>query len=527
MSAVLTFTILGGAAVRLIGINWGLPLMLHPDEGVIVGGALNMAQRHSFEPANYFRPDHVEIELSNLAYLAYSWIFHGKAPVALYLLQPAPFVLISRLITACFGIGMIVLAYRIGVRFNRLIGIITAFLVAFFPPFVVHSHFATPDVPLALAFMVVILGCMRYLDAPLWRNLLLACLGVSVAIAIKYPGAVGAVTIGVTVLVSGIGARAWRRTIAHAFGSLAAVIGFLFLISPVLFTNAATVLSNFSDEAGGNHAGVVSLGWLDNMRFYASGFATSAGIVLVVSFALGTFWSVRLRLRQSLPLWAGAAVWPALSAVGLHWDRWALPMYLSPLLIAPIGIYYSARYLLAKDLARWVRWAAVAVGTLTAVNLFIGSAAVAAQYAARNVENVGAGALAARQVNGTNTVFEGYTSLRPGLPKGIFDQFDVIDGRLMLGAKVKDRAKMRYVLISSETYDRYYAAPKFALERNFYRMLGQQYPLITTYRPVPPPTGSLFEVAGIWRSVGYLAGIAGGGLSGPTLQLYEIPADHR
>src|ERR1035437_7126857 len=267
VSTALTLIILGGAVARLVGGSWGLPLELHPDEWVIVDGAIDMAKRHSFEPPYYFRPDHVEMQLSNLAYLVYSHLFHGSSPEALDASDHAPFILISRTITACFGVAMIGVAYLIGTRFTRAIGILAAFLVAFYPPFVDNSHFASPDVPLSFAFMIVILACMRYLTSPSWGNLLLASLGVSVAIAIKYPGALGALMIAITVIrlqalactpppitvtalmsaipviVAGVQARAWSRILVHGAAAMAAVVGFLFAISPVLFTNASAVVS--------------------------------------------------------------------------------------------------------------------------------------------------------------------------------------------------------------------------------------------------------------------------------------------
>src|ERR1035437_1235638 len=78
VSTALTLIILGGAVVRLVGGSWGLPLELHPDEWVIFDGAIDMAKRHSFELPYYFRPDHVEMQLSNLAYLAYSYLFQDR-----------------------------------------------------------------------------------------------------------------------------------------------------------------------------------------------------------------------------------------------------------------------------------------------------------------------------------------------------------------------------------------------------------------------------------------------------------------
>jgi hypothetical protein len=525
VSTALTVIILGGAVTRLVGGSWGLPLELHTDEWVIVHGAIDMAQRHSFEPPYYFRPDHVEMQLSNLAYLAYSYLFHGASPQSLHAADPAPFILISRTITACFGVAMIVVAYLIGARFTRAIGVLAAFFVAFYPPFVENSHFATPDVPLTFAFMIVILACMRYLTSPSWGNLLLASLGVSVAIAIKYPGALGAIMIAITVIVGGVRARAWGRVLVHGAAAVAAVIGFLFVISPVLFTNAHVVVSNLTAEAGDTHLGADGLGWAGNMRFYAAGFATSGGIILLVCFALGVLWSIRLRLLQSVPLWSGAIFWVVLSHVPLHWDRWALPMDVTPLLLAPIGAYYSFRYLLDKGVARWLTWGAVILGAVMAANLLAESVSVSVRYVAKNTQTMGP-ELAARGINSTNTIFEGYTPLLPGGAGSVFGQFDVIGGRLLL-SKVHKSSAMRYVALSSDMYDRYEADPKYGVEQRFYAILDEQFPLLTTYRPAPIGRPTVFEIPTIWNAVANVVGVAHGGLSGPTIKLYEIPADRK
>lgn len=486
-----------------------------------------MARRHSFEPPYYFRPDHVETQLSNLAYLGYSYIFHGSSPGALFAQDGAPFVLISRLITACFGIGMIGLSYRIGRRCNRPIGVLSALFFAFFPPFVVNSHMASPDIPLTFAFMIVILGCTRYLARPRWRDLLLACLGVSIAIAIKYPGALGTIMIAVVVVLRGVQDRIWRRIFVHGIGAIGAVIGFLFLISPVLFTNGAVVWQNLTGEAGGNHPGADNLGWFGKIGFYATDFATAAGITMVLLFLLGAFWSVRMRLQQSVPLWLGVIVWPLLSLPGLHWARWGLPMYLTPLLIAPIGIYYSGKFLHDQPVAAWVRWAAAAVGGLMVVNLVLASVTVSAQFLAPNTQSIGRPDFAARGATTANTISEGYSPLRPGLSGVIFDQFVVLDGRLVVAPTVQDRADKEYVAISSDSYNRYLGEAKYREEQQFYRLLSEQYPLVTTVQPDPEPAPGLLATVGIWRSLTYLSGLASGGYSGPTIKLYEIPVDRR
>lgn len=525
VAIALTVIILGGAIARFLGGNWGLPLEFHPDEWVIVDGAIDMAKRHSFEPPFYFRPDHVEMKLSYLAYVTYAALFHGSSAESAYASNSAPFILISRTITACFGVAMIVVAYLIGKRFTRAIGVLAAFLVAFFPMYVDESHFATPDVPLSLTLMIVILGCMRYLDSPTWGNLLLASLGVSVSIAIKYPGALGAIIIAITVVTGAVRARAWSRILVHGAAALAAVGGFLFAISPVLFTNIHVVVSAMTAEAGGSALGADGLGWSGNMGFYAETFATTVGIILLVCFALGVLWSVRMRLVQSLPLWLGAVYWVIVSALPLHWPRWGLPMYLTPLLIAPIGAYYSFRYLLDRGAAHWLRWGAVGLGAVMTANLIVGSVAATANYRSPDTRTVATKYFAVRGVDKTNTIFEGYTPLSPGAPGLIFNAFKVINGRLMIRSKDHVRSRIRYVVLSSFIYGRYKADPKYAARQKFYAMLNEQFPLLTTFDPATRGKAIVLEITNIWNALDFVGQVARGGLGGPTIKLYEIPTD--
>ena len=521
----LTLIVIGGAAVRLIGLGWGLPMRLHPDEPVIVDGAIDMIRRHSFEPNYYFRPDHVEMELSDVAYYLYS-LFHGKSPLALFAQDQSPFYLLSRLITAVFGIGTIVLAYLIGRRFDRVVGLLAALLFAFFPPLVLHAHYATPDVPLTFAYLVVILGCMRYLQTPTLPNLALAAFGVAVAFAIKYPGALGTTMIAAVIIVRGVQDKAWRRIVGHGSTALGAVTGFVFVISPVLFTNARQVWQSAVGESRPDHLGADSFGYFGNLGFYAAGFASAAGLALVVVFLLGGYFTVKLRLAPSIPLYLGAVFWIFLSAVPLHWERWALPMYVTPLLLAAIGIRHGVRFLREERSRMWLRWGRWAVGTIALVavtNLVVATAAEDAVFRSSDTQSAGRPDLAARGITAANSLSEGYTPLRPGRTGTIFSHFTEVNGRLVLRPKENNRAALKYVLISSAMYERFQAGSRYVAEQRFYRLLAEQFPLVATYVPADPPAATVFAVAGIWRSVGYWDELAHGGLSGPTIRVYAIP----
>jgi hypothetical protein len=86
---------------------------------------------------------------------------------------------------------------------------------------------------------------------------------------------------------------------------------------------------------------------------------------------------------------------------------------------------------------------------------------------------------------------------------------------------------MRYVALSSDEYDQYKADPKYVAEQRFYAILDKQFPLLATYQPAAVGQLTVFEIPSIWNAVANVVEVAHGGLSGPTIKIYEIPADRR
>ncbi|WP_150307185.1 glycosyltransferase family 39 protein [Planctomonas psychrotolerans] len=510
--------VLLGVVLRLAGLAWGLPMRLHSDEGVIVTGALDLAERNSFEPSMYFRPDHFEIQLSYLAYTAYSYLATGSPVEVAYAANPAVFLLISRSITAVFGIVMIVLAYVIGRRFSRSTALIATALFALFPPFVEHSHYATPDIPLTAALMGVVLACMTYLERPRYPSLLVACAATAIAITIKYPGALASVLIAVVVILAAVRDRAILRIVRHGFVALFAVLAFVFLISPVLFTNISAVMAAIGSESRSVHAGADGLGWGGNLLFYAKSYVGTSGILLLIASALGVFAAVRLRLRQAIPLMLGGAFWVILSAVPLHWERWGVPMFTTPLLFAAIGIPYAFSFLARQRWARgWRTPVTVVAAVLVGGNLALGSAAVIARFLAVDTRVASAPMLETRGVDETNAIFGGYTPLLPDGPKTIFDELVPVDGEL--AAVDPDD---RFVVISSCMYDRYFAEEKYETEQNFYAQLESAFTVELDLVAVDPWTGVAVEPLNMYRAAEVIGDYLAGGMSGCDIRLYRM-----
>lgn len=517
--AVVSCVLVLGIALRFLGLNWGLPSQLNSDEWVIVTGALDLAQRNSFEPSLYFRPDHVEIQLSYLAYQAYAHLF-VHAPVELaYAADPGVFLLISRAITALFGVALIVLAYFIGRRFNRNIAVIAVVLFSFFPLFVEHSHFASPDVPLTAALMAVILALMYYMDRPGFPSLFVASGATAIAIAIKYPGAIATVMIAVVVVFAAVRDRKYGRVVTHGATAIVAVLVFLFLISPVLFTNFQAVTTSIRQESRSTHPGADGLSWGGNLGFYANEFFEVGGILLSLMVIIGLWAVVRRRLFAALPVLLGSVFWVILSTVPLHWERWGVPMAISPLILGSIGIYYS--YVYAAEHFRSTRWRRPAMAAFVVVvgaNLLVGSLGLVAAFLATDTRIAAATSLKKRGITERNTIYEGYSTFIPGSPKTIFDDLKTVDGRL-----VAVDSSRKFVLTSSCMHDRYFENSKYGKERMFYDAIDSQFDLELRVTPeVSASHSAAFEALNIFRGIEIVQAFMNGGSSGCTLSAYRI-----
>lgn len=505
--------------LRVLGNRWGLPMRLHPDEWAVVDGVIDMARRNSFEPPWNLRPDHVEMKLDYVAFAGYAQLFRGQSIEAAFAADPSPFFVIARSMTALFGVGTVVLAFLVGRRISALTGLVAAGLFALFPSFVKHAHYATPDVPLTFAVMLTVYALMRYLDNPAARSLLLASFGVALGVGIKYPGAVAAAMIAVVVVLAAVRDRAWLRVVRHGVLSIAGVAGFLFLISPVLFTNASGVWSDFTANTEFNWFGVQQLGFVGNLRFYFSDYSYDAGVLLMLLTLVGVAVAVVRRDLRTVPWLTGVLLWLALSAVAVHWDRWGLPMYVTPLLFAALGL----SFLVETWWASRAKWAVLAVTAVVGLQLFAGAAVYVAQLLASDTRPVALAYSEKHGITPRESAFEGYTQFDPDEPKVIFKQLDERGGELV--AFTKTRRPAKYVVLSSGMFSRVLGKPGYPTENDLYEQIFDTYTEVHKFVPAVPGARSVWEPLAIWRRLQLVRDLAGGDMWGPEIRIYRVPAD--
>ena len=193
--------ILLGAALRVWGINFGLPYTIAPDEPTHFKIALHIFQSGDLNPGWLNYPT-LTFYINALAlipfYLAGKAMGVFAAPadvpapevvtVGVGLLQiPAEF-LYARLITAAFGVASLGLIYVLGRNLSntRWGGILAALFLAVSPAAVYNSHLIRPDTFVVFFVLLSMIFALRIVQDPRLANYVWASVPAGFAVSCKY-----------------------------------------------------------------------------------------------------------------------------------------------------------------------------------------------------------------------------------------------------------------------------------------------------------------------------------------------------
>jgi 4-amino-4-deoxy-L-arabinose transferase-like glycosyltransferase len=303
MWAVVGALVLLALLLRVWGARFGLPeYVYHPDEHALVERAATILRTGDYSP-HWFNYPSLYIYVQACGYIPYFLIsaargFGNTIP------DPAPygFYLTGRLITGFLGALTVLAVYSLGARmYERKIGLISSALLAFSLLHVVHSHYATTDLPVGLAVVISLLFCQLTLQKRELKYTMLAGLFAGLSASIKYPGAVAIVpALSAQLLISG--KRTWTtlgQRLGLCVGSF--VAGFL-LGTPYAFLELNTFLSSLASVVG--HYGATQPGFegLDAGLWYLQQALTSADAPLVAVGIAGIAWAALKRRRGDLLL---------------------------------------------------------------------------------------------------------------------------------------------------------------------------------------------------------------------------------
>jgi 4-amino-4-deoxy-L-arabinose transferase-like glycosyltransferase len=240
--ALAAVVVLGGACLRLYGIQFGLPDNFHPDEVPKVNAIMRMREQNTLNPHYFLHP-------SLLLYSTYAMntVLHLLGVTGEF--RDTAF-LAGRLVSATAGILSLVLTYQIGRRlFSPAVGVSAAALLAVTPLHVTCSRYLKEDALLTCVVLACVLTTVVAVQSGRRWMVLLAGLLAGVTAGAKYSGILMAILpASAPWLVS----RSWwpdrRWVLVSLLVLLVAPLGFL-LTTPFAVLDFAKFSKDFLTES--------------------------------------------------------------------------------------------------------------------------------------------------------------------------------------------------------------------------------------------------------------------------------------
>ena len=502
-------------AVRAIGIKHGFPLLTHPDEALIFDRVFNMTLARTLNPGNFNRPNQI-LYLINFFYLNFlSYLRFGENFANAFHKYYLSFYAYSRFLISVFGSMIPIVAYKIGKEFKPKFGVPAALVFTLFPSYVMHSLFITPDILITLFTLLVMYFTIQYLNRQEEYLLNIAVIFAAINTAEKYPGLIslGIVFLGIILNAVDHPDHSLRKSFRSIFRkSLKATLLFifiLFLVAPYLFIEYEAVIKAIIVESGPTHLGADNLGWLGNLWFYVTAFSSWVNMLAFVFIGFGLYAMIKWRKASSLLLLYGILYWIILSALSLHWERWALPMYITPLFLIAVGINFL---LIKVNNHRLLKWVATFFLTVFFTLQLITTVHTSIRMTFTDTREVALNYCNEMGITAENSLFEGYTPLQPQHPKTIFNEYEEIT------------YDIRYIVLSSSMFGRYYREPNvYEREILIYEDIRNNNSLLARFEPDMLEENLFNELNDIMF---YLSHIFKSNsekrLEGPIIEIYQV-----
>lgn len=286
--------LVGSAAIRLIGVEYGLPHpLLNPDEANIVPRSWRMSHGGGLDPGWFDYP---------------TLLMYVLAPFQNW--SDDPSYLAARLVLIALSLAGIAAAWWLGRVYGVLPAFVAAAVTAVATVHVEYSRMAVTDVPLALGVAATLALLVR-------RRLLAAGIAVGLTASLKYPGFVLLVPLAVA------GWGQWRRLALAAVLAPAAFVA----TTPYFAVHLASALDDVQRVQRDGRRGW--LGFEDDPWApvaFVDRLWEAIGPVLVVAL-LGLVVAIAFRTLADRVLVAFAATYFAtLLPVDAHFDRYVLPL---------------------------------------------------------------------------------------------------------------------------------------------------------------------------------------------------------
>ncbi len=321
--------------MRVPVLFFGIPQAIHPDDAYVLGPAILIAEHPTANPYKFGLPDST-LFYSEAAALRVGFsiarlthITHAPTIAHAYAAQERWVFVTARALNLAYILGVLVLVYALTRRLfqaSSAIGASAALLVAASSMLIEHVAYIRPDIPLAWwSLLVVWCATEIHRTHGSRRSYIAAGITIGIALATKYPGILGAVSLVIAHLSI---ARPKRQT-RNLWGAAGIALMVWLVLVPHALDSPTHLIKDVLYEGRAHHPGADGLSWLGNMKFYATTTLTWGMGTFAILAAVSTALYVLIIKRQRDALIVAAfplTFFYTLSAHALHWDRWMIPL---------------------------------------------------------------------------------------------------------------------------------------------------------------------------------------------------------
>ena len=168
--------------LRVYGINYGLPLHLHPDEWSQIEPSLRMFN-WDLNPHVFYYPSF----LIYFLFIIFKMLNSLSPDVFKITASNEIFYFTGRFLSAIFGVFTVLTVYFLGVKlFDRKVALTSAFFFSISPFHIQSSHYSIVDTPMLLFICLTIYFCISIAKENRFKNFVLAGLAGGIASSTKY-----------------------------------------------------------------------------------------------------------------------------------------------------------------------------------------------------------------------------------------------------------------------------------------------------------------------------------------------------
>ena len=436
--AILISILALAAALRINGLEWGLPYLYHPDESIFVKRAVPMVAELDLNPRWFGHPGTLTLYILVVPYIGYAllglaagWFSSLGDFAAAYAWDASAFHFIGRLSNLIVALANLLLLWFVARRVAPgWVALLAVAGLALIPMNIQFSTLIRPDMLHTFTMLLVAYFALGAARDDRIRDYIFGGIALGLAVSVKYTAAIAGVGILAAALLQNP-MTDFRTALEHAATRLVtagvATIATVFVVSPFLFIDFQTALGDLAREADFYSVNAMSDGVFSTLSFYVKTLSAEVTILGLILAGIGVIAMLRSGDRASWVLVLMALTYLlAHSFLPLRWARWVIPLLPFFAIFIAVGVYTISKA--AEQIVKrpWPAVLAALIAVIWLQPLLSAALAVERNWKVEHARSVAASWVADNLPKGSNILQERYT---PQLLNGDYNLFYVEKAR--------------------------------------------------------------------------------------------------